>query len=113
MPLLQLLGMAKPPSVRRAFLHHVLQETEGHGERQLRFARGDRVLGDPHWPLVRQLTLLDTHSLLRRYVSKVNLSASHLPHDDLGARMLAWHEGGGGQGAQQTAVRAALAACGD
>ena len=75
--------MTKPPGVRRAFLHHVLRTTEEHGERQLRFAEGDKVLGDPHWPLVRQLTNLDTASLLRRYVSKVNLSSSQFPHLDL------------------------------
>ncbi|KAK9791813.1 hypothetical protein WJX73_006506 [Symbiochloris irregularis] len=82
--LLRALGMTKPPSVRRAFLHHVLRTTEEHGEGQLRFAEGDKVLGDPHWPMVRQLTLLDTASLLKRYVSKVNLSTHALPHLDLG-----------------------------
>ena len=89
----QLLGMTKPPSVRRAFLHHVLRTTEEHGEKQLRFAGGDRVLGDPNWPLVRQLTVLDTASLLRRYVSKVNLSTSSLPHLDLSAPLMpCWGE---------------------
>lgn len=84
----QALGMTKPPSVRRAFLHHVLRTTEEHGEGQLRFAEGDKVLGDPHWPMVRQLTLLDTLSLLKRYVSKVNLSTHALPKLDLGERWL-------------------------
>lgn len=76
--------MTKPPSVRRAFLHHCLRTTEEYGERKLRSAEGDKVLGDPHWPLVRQLTSLDTDSLLRRYASKVHLSSSQLPLLELG-----------------------------
>lgn len=76
--------MTKPPTVRRAFLHHVLRTTEEHGERQLGFAQGDKVLGEPHWSLVRQLTNLDTASLLRRYVSRMNWSTGNFPRLDLG-----------------------------
>ena len=80
--------MTKPPSVRRAFLHQVLSTTEQQGDRVLKSAEDDRVLGDPDWPLVRQLTHLDTAALLRKYKSKINLSSELLPHLDLGAHTM-------------------------
>ena len=52
-----------------------------------RFAKYDRVTGDPDWQQVKALTDLDTHAMLQRYASKLTLS--HRASDyDLGGASL-------------------------
>lgn len=70
----QLLGLSKPASVKRGFMAHILRQVEDHGDRQLRFARFDRLLGDPNWKLVKELSALDVHHMMKRYASKRNIS---------------------------------------
>ena len=74
--------MTKPSSVKRTFLNHVLKQVEEHGEEQLRFARYDRVLGDPDWQRVYRIADLEPAALLKRYASK--LSSPNASAADLG-----------------------------
>eukprot|EP00884_Botryococcus_braunii_P017513 jgi/Botrbrau1/4445/Bobra.0348s0033.1 len=72
--LLTALGMTKPASIKRGFLRHLLRKTEAEGDDQLNFAAKDRVLGDPDWKQVRQLSSLDHHAVLKKYMSRLNMS---------------------------------------
>ena len=74
--------MTKPSSVKRTFMNHVLKQVEEHGEEQLRFARYDRVLGDPDWQRVHRIADLESATLLKRYASK--LSSPNASTADLG-----------------------------
>lgn len=55
-------------------------KVEGHGERQLRFARFDRLLGDPDWKMVKELTNLDVDRMLNKYASKRRLNPHKSTH---------------------------------
>lgn len=66
--------MTKPASIKRGFLRHLLQKTEEEGDAQLGFAVRDKVLGDPDWQQVRQLSSLDQHLVLKRYMSRLNMT---------------------------------------
>ena len=74
----------KPPSVKRGFLRRLLREVEEHGERKLELARYDRLLGDPDYHLLKQLTSLDVNAMLKRYMSK--LHQHHAADGHIGAR---------------------------
>ncbi|KAK9908624.1 hypothetical protein WJX75_000582 [Coccomyxa subellipsoidea] len=76
-PLLQFMGLVKPSTVKRGFLRRLLREVEEHGDRKLDFAGYDRLLGDPDYHLLRQLTTLDVGQMLKRYVSKLHVHGSH------------------------------------
>ena len=73
----------KPPSVKRGFLRRLLRDVEEHGDAKLELARFDRLLGNPDYHLLKCLTSLDVHRMLRRYTSK--LEAAHLSSDHIGA----------------------------
>ena len=75
----QMAKFVKPPSVKRGFLRRLLRDVEEHGERKLELARYDRLLGDPDYHLLKQLTSLDVNAMLKRYVSKLH---QHHPTDD-------------------------------
>lgn len=77
---LQYLGMVKPSSVKRGFLRRLLRDVEEHGEQKLEHARYDLLLGDPDYHQLKQLTTLDVHQMLKRYVSKLHLRGGH--YDD-------------------------------
>jgi hypothetical protein len=73
----QFMGLVKPSTVKRGFLRRLLREVEEHGDRKLDFAGYDRLLGDPDYHLLRQLTTLDVGQMLKRYVSKLHVHGSH------------------------------------
>ncbi|CAL8460804.1 g335 [Coccomyxa elongata] len=79
-PLLQFMGLVKPPAVKRDFLKRLLHEVEEHGEKKLDYAGFDRLLGDPDYHLLRQLTTLDVGHMLKRYVSKLHLRHQNQDH---------------------------------
>ena len=68
-PLLRALGMTKPPSVRRSFLKLLLRQVEARGDERMRLAAEDRVLGDPDWREVGELSALEASEMLKRYES--------------------------------------------
>jgi len=68
-PLLRRLGMTKPPSVRRSFLKLLLRQVETRGDERMRLAAEDRVLGDPDWRVVGELSALEATEMLKRYDS--------------------------------------------
>jgi hypothetical protein len=76
----QALGMTKPASIKRGFLRHLLHKTEEEGDAQLGFAAKDKVLGDPDWKQVRDLSSLDHAAVLKRYMSKFNVSVRRSSH---------------------------------
>lgn len=80
---MQFVGMVKPSTVKRGFLRRLLREVEEHGEKKLEYAGFDRILGDPDYHLLRQLTTLDIGQMLKRYLSKLHLHGSD---DHVGAR---------------------------
>jgi hypothetical protein len=69
--------MIKPSSVKRGFLKRLLREVEEHGEQKLEYARYDRLLGDPNYHQLNQLTSLDINQMLKRYVSKLHIRGPH------------------------------------
>lgn len=73
----QFMGLVKPSTVKRGFLRRLLREVEEHGDRKLDYAGYDRLLGDPDYHLLRQLTTLDVGQMLKRYVSKLHVHGSH------------------------------------
>jgi len=73
---MQFVGMVKPSTVKRGFLRRLLREVEEHGEKKLEYAGFDRILGDPDYHLLRQLTTLDVGQMLKRYLSKLHLHGS-------------------------------------
>lgn len=81
--------MTKPASIKRGFLRHLLQKTEEEGDAQLGFAVRDKVLGDPDWQQVRQLSSLDHSQVLKRYMSKLNMSARRPSQIIVGASLQA------------------------
>ena len=68
-PLLRRLGMTKPPSVRRSFLKLLLRQVESRGDECMRLAAEDKVLGDPDWRVVGELSALEASEMLKRYDS--------------------------------------------
>jgi hypothetical protein len=98
----------KPSSVKRGFLRRLLRDIEEHGERKLEYARYDRLLGDPDYHLLKQLTSLDVNAMLKRYVSKLHQHA-HLSDDHIGALpfsvLLPWSACGPRSGSYQAAGR--------
>lgn len=74
------MGLVKPPAVKRGFLKRLLHEVEEHGEKKLEYAGFDRLLGDPDYHLLRQLTTLDVGHMLKRYVSKLHLRHQNQDH---------------------------------
>lgn len=73
-PLLRALGMTKPPSVRRSFLKTLLRSVEAGSDEQMRLAGEDRLLGDPDWRAVGELSALDAADVLKRYASGTRLN---------------------------------------
>ncbi len=71
------MGLVKPSTVKRGFLRRLLREVEEHGDKKLDYAGHDRLLGDPDYHLLRQLTTLDVGQMLKRYVSKLHVHGSH------------------------------------
>ena len=69
---MQYLGMSKPSSTKRGFLRRLLRDVEEHGEKKLELAGYDKLLGDPDYHELKQLTSLDVHEMLRRYMSKLH-----------------------------------------
>lgn len=51
----------------------ILRHVEDHGEKQLRAAHEDDLLGDPDWQEVDGLSSLDVHHVLKRYSSLQNI----------------------------------------
>ena len=45
---------------------------EEHGESKLELAGYDKMLGDPDYHHLKQLTSLDVHQMLKRYMSKLH-----------------------------------------
>lgn len=74
--------MRKPSSVKRGFLRRLLRDVEEHGDNKLELAGYDRLLGDPDYHQLKQLTSLDVHQMLRRYMSKLH---QHMDHAHAGA----------------------------
>lgn len=74
------MGLVKPPAVKRGFLKRLLNEVEEHGEKKLDYAGFDRLLGDPDYHLLRQLTTLNVGHMLKRYVSKLHLRHQNQDH---------------------------------
>ncbi|MCJ1354277.1 MAG: hypothetical protein MMC33_004264 [Icmadophila ericetorum] len=64
--------MSKPSSAKRGFLRRLLRDVEEHGEKKLELAGYDKLLGDPDYHQLKQLTTLDVHQMLRRYLSKLH-----------------------------------------
>ena len=69
---MQFLGMSKPSSAKRGFLRRLLRDVEEHGEKKLELAGYDKMLGDPDYHQLKQLTSLDIHQMLKRYMSKLH-----------------------------------------
>ena len=69
---MQFLGMSKPSSAKRGFLRRLLRDVEEHGEKKLELAGYDKMLGDPDYHQLKQLTSLDVHQMLKRYMSKLH-----------------------------------------
>ena len=69
---MQYLGMSKPSSVKRGFLRRLLRDVEEHGDKKLELAGYDKLLGDPDYHQLKQLTSLDVHQMLKRYMSKLH-----------------------------------------
>ena len=45
---------------------------EEHGDTKMELAGYDRLLGDPDYHQLKQLTSLDVHQMLKRYMSKLH-----------------------------------------
>ena len=69
----QYMGVSKPSSAKRGFLRRLLRDVEEHGDKKLELAGYDRLLGDPDYYQLKQLTSLDAHQMLKRYTSKLHL----------------------------------------
>ena len=67
----QYMGVSKPSSAKRGFLRRLLRDVEEHGDKKLELAGYDRLLGDPDYHQLKQLTSLDVHLMLKRYMSKL------------------------------------------
>ena len=67
----QYMGVSKPSSAKRGFLRRLLRDVEEHGDKKLGLAGYDRLLGDPDYHQLKQLTSLDVHQMLKRYMSKL------------------------------------------
>jgi hypothetical protein len=67
----QYMGVSKPSSAKRGFLRRLLRDVEEHGDKKLELAGYDRLLGDPDYHQLKQLTSLDIHQMLKRYTSKL------------------------------------------
>jgi len=52
----QWMQMTRPTAVKARWLGYVLSQVEEHGEERLRFARQDKILGEPDW---RQVSMLE------------------------------------------------------
>lgn len=74
----QYMGVSKPSSAKRGFLRRLLRDVEEHGDKKLELAGYDRLLGDPDYHQLKQLTSLDVHQMLKRYMSKLR----HHSEDD-------------------------------
>ncbi len=55
----------------------MLRQLEEQGEMQLTASKEDQILGDPQWDRIRELTNLNTNTLLQRYLSKLNNQNMH------------------------------------
>lgn len=66
---LQYLKLTQPPKARTQWLDYILGQVEDHGEDKLRYAKQDRVLGEPDWRRVQALAELGGPHRLRRQVS--------------------------------------------
>ena len=82
---MQLLGLTKPPGVKHHFLNQVLRQLEEQGEAQLTASKEDQILGDPQWDRIRDLTKLDTGSMLQRYLSMLHHQSMRRSQLSLGA----------------------------
>ena len=78
-PCMQYLGMSKPSSTKRGFLRRLLRDVEEHGEKSLDLAGYDKLLGDPDYHELKQLTSLDVHEMLKRYMSKLHHQLDEIP----------------------------------
>ncbi len=76
---MQYLGMSKPSSTKRGFLRRLLRDVEEHGEQKLELAGYDKLLGDPDYHELKQLTSLDVHEMLKRYMSKLHHQLDEIP----------------------------------
>ncbi len=65
------MGVSKPSSAKRGFLRRLLRDVEEHGDKKLELAGYDRLLGDPDYHQLKQLTSLDVHQMLKRYMSRL------------------------------------------
>lgn len=67
----QAMQMTRPTRAKRAFMRHVLDQVEEHGDEKLSHARNDKVMGEPDWRAVQHYTDLQPKQLMRRYSSKL------------------------------------------